>query len=42
MRRDGHEHFFLKNLEIERNQNADFDPADPDLGFLAELRRKEE
>jgi Rrf2 family protein len=42
MRRDGHEHFFLKNPEMERNQNTDFDPADPNLGFLAELRRKAE
>jgi hypothetical protein len=41
MRRDGHEHFFLKNKEVQDQERAGFNPADPALGFLAELARGE-
>lgn len=37
MRREGHEHFFLKNKEARNQDRADFNPVDPTLGFLAEL-----
>ncbi|MGC9451284.1 MAG: RrF2 family transcriptional regulator [Oceanipulchritudo sp.] len=41
MRRDGHEHFFLKSREEQQTDAARFDPADPALGFLAELAKGE-
>jgi Rrf2 family protein len=39
MRRDGHEHFFLKTTDDPDEERADFNPADPASGFLAELAR---
>ena len=39
MRRDGHEHFFLKKKDGQDQDRADFNPADPASGFLAELAK---
>lgn len=39
MRREGYEHFFLKNDEKLETTGVAFDPTDPSLGFLAELAR---
>lgn len=39
MRRDGHDHFFLKNKKGQDQERVDFNPVDPACGFLAELAR---
>ena len=39
MRRDGHEHFFLKSREDQARDDVPINAADPALGFLAELAR---
>jgi Rrf2 family protein len=39
MRRDGHEHFFVKTKEDQDKVDTPIDAADPAMGFLAELAR---
>lgn len=39
MRRDGHEHFFVKSREDQAKEDVPVNAADPALGFLAELSR---